>query len=91
MFPAFVHEEAFQEEDVYWHPEVREPLSEHILRTQRALDKVFDKYACGHRFISVTGHGGTKEALFHVVGHSDYFLETGGLSRFALPAMLPCI
>ncbi|KAF1991385.1 phosphoglycerate mutase [Aulographum hederae CBS 113979] len=76
-YPEYEVEEGFVENDELWMPEHRETAEELDVRIKTLLDDVFARE--GKTFISFTGHSGTIQALYRVVGHRDVGVDTGTL------------
>jgi broad specificity phosphatase PhoE len=76
-FPHVAFEEGFAEDDALWKADYREPRSARRYRVARLLDDVFAHDA--GVVLSVTSHSGAIKAMLHVMGHREFWLETGGV------------
>jgi broad specificity phosphatase PhoE len=76
-FPHVAFEEGFAEDDALWRADYREPRSARRYRVARLLDDVFAHDA--GVVLSVTSHSGAIKAMLHVMGHREFWLETGGV------------
>jgi broad specificity phosphatase PhoE len=77
MWPEYVFEPNFVEDDPLWDPELRESGTHRVFRLQLLLDDIFanDK----NTFISFTSHSGSISSILRGIGHRDFELQTGGV------------
>ncbi|KDQ16131.1 hypothetical protein BOTBODRAFT_65050 [Botryobasidium botryosum FD-172 SS1] len=76
-YPGFDFEDGFTEEDVLWHPDIRETNPEIQVRARAALDQIFTRDSS--TFISITCHSRFGMNLLSVLGHRKYYLATGAV------------
>lgn len=76
---GFVLEEGFEEEDIYWKPDVRELIAEQAIRINRSFQNIFTSTSKNDSIISITSHSGSIRAQLLVLGHRSFAVGTGGM------------
>lgn len=76
---GFIIEEGFEEEDIYFKDDYREPVWEQALRQNRGFQHVFDTTNKEDDVINVTSHSCSIKAQLLVLGHRHFTIGTGGL------------
>jgi len=76
-YPEFALEEDFSEPDPLWNPDVRETLSEHVVRVEAFLDDLFTNDS--EPIVSATIHSGTIMALYAAIGHAEVRVAPGSI------------
>lgn len=77
MWPEYVFEPDFEEEDLLWDPDLRESDTHEVFRLQLLLDDIFANDQ--NTFISLTSHSGAISAILRGIGHREFQLQTGGV------------
>ncbi|CAH2350535.1 probable phosphoglycerate mutase Pmu1p [[Candida] railenensis] len=76
---GFQFEADFAEEDIYFKPNVRESVSEHALRLNKAFQEIFNENGKENPYICITSHSGTIRASLLALGHREFSVGTGGM------------
>ncbi|KAF5315309.1 hypothetical protein D9619_007545 [Psilocybe cf. subviscida] len=86
--PHFAIEAGLTEEDLLWHPTIRETKPEVAERARKVLDFIF-KTDTGSDdvFISITAHGGFINGFLTTLGRTPYPLPTGGVIPLLVKAI----
>ncbi|KAJ3189812.1 hypothetical protein HDU85_000096 [Gaertneriomyces sp. JEL0708] len=83
LFPSYNFTDLKADEDPFWTPNEREPLSHVDERVRDALGHMFSLKQVGESngrgFISVVCHGGIVESAIRITGHPDFCVLPGGL------------
>jgi len=77
MWPEYVFEPDFEEDDPLWDPELRESETHEVFRLQLLLDDIFANDQ--NTFISLTSHSGAISSILRGIGHREFQLQTGGV------------
>ncbi|KAM0713804.1 hypothetical protein Q7P37_010766 [Cladosporium fusiforme] len=77
LFPEYVIEPGFTEEDELWSGILAEPSGAQDARSRQVLDDVFSKD--NHTWLSITSHSGEIRSLLRVLGHREFSLGTGAV------------
>ncbi|RMZ73855.1 phosphoglycerate mutase [Pyrenophora seminiperda CCB06] len=87
-YPHLTFEKGFEEEDVLWKEDYREPASARRYRLSVLLDEVFaeEEEGEGVVWVSLTSHSGAIASALEGVGHRAFRLETGGVIPVFLKA-----
>ena len=77
MYPSFVFEHGFSEDDTLWLPDVRETNGQRNVRLAAALQQIVATDAS--TYIAISAHSGTIMSILEVIGHRPFPLQTGGI------------
>ncbi|KAL4872428.1 hypothetical protein BDV12DRAFT_143216 [Aspergillus spectabilis] len=77
LFPEYIFEPGFSEEDVLHKPELRESDSARDARFYEFLSDIFGND--GNTVLSLTAHSGAITSILSVVGHRVFAVGTGGV------------
>lgn len=77
LFPEFIIESDFTEEDELWSGILAEPSGAQDARSKRVLDDVFSKDS--NTWLSITSHSGEIRSILRVLGHREFSLGTGAV------------
>lgn len=79
--PTFQIEDGFSEDDLLWHPDLRESPSAQTFRLRGLLDDLFTNSTAQSReveYLSLTTHGGSITSILRAVGHREFSVPVGG-------------
>lgn len=89
LFPDWIIEEGFAENDQYWNGITDETDASQAVRSKKVLDQIFNELnnveesdcepASDNLFVSVTSHSGEIGSLLGVLGHRSFSLSTGAV------------
>ncbi|KAH7396647.1 histidine phosphatase superfamily [Phaeosphaeria sp. MPI-PUGE-AT-0046c] len=76
-YPNFKIEANFTENDELWKADQRETIDEHIVRSQKVLQDIFEND--GSQVVALVGHSGTSMALFGATGWGKIPMAAGAV------------
>lgn len=76
---GLIFEDGFEEEDIYYDPEVRETVPHQAKRVFESFVEIFESTDRKDSFVSVTSHSGTIRASLLALGHREFMIGTGGM------------
>lgn len=80
---GFVFEDGFVNEDVYWRPDWREPLSKQALRADEFFQHLFEQYPDDSVIYSAS-HAGMIKAIITAAHHRQFTIPTAGVIPIVL-------
>ncbi|KAI5478262.1 phosphoglycerate mutase family protein [Pseudohyphozyma bogoriensis] len=84
-YPKFDFEEPFSYHDELWGPDYEESSAQQALRLQAAFNQLFA--TDNRQVISITSHSGVINAIFKVINHNAFSVQTGGVVPVVVKAV----